>query len=353
MGVPSFRPDLEREIDLVEEVLRVFGMERVESTLPGGRERVGELTAAQQDRERMGATLRAAGLNETMTYAFTDPGDLERIGMELDGDELLVELINPMSAEQAVLRRTLLPGLLRSASYNQRRGVDNVHLYEMGSVYWTAERSQAAEGAAGRSGRARRLLATRAVERAGRTARLLRRQGRARGARARARPARASRCAPQSLPWLQPGRAAEVLAGGEVVGWLGEVHPAVLARFECDGTGGRVRDRCAPLHQAPARAPPSLSSRRRHPAVELDLAIVVDEDVTAERVEQAIRSAGGKLLEDARLFDVYRGTGVCEAGKKSMAFALTYRAADRTLTAEEVEAAHERLVAGRSGATGG
>ena len=87
----------------------------------------------------MSATLRAAGLNETMNYAFTDPADPERLGMDLVEGELLVQLLNPMSSEQAVLRRTLLAGLLRSVSYNQRRGVDNVHLFELGTVYWTAE----------------------------------------------------------------------------------------------------------------------------------------------------------------------------------------------------------------------
>ncbi len=102
----------------------------------------------------------------------------------------------------------------------------------------------------------------------------------------------------------------------------------------------------------PERVSPTLVEPPRQPAVELDLAIVVDEDVTAERVEQVIRSAGGKMLEDARLFDVYRGQGV-EPGRKSMAFALTYRAADRTLTAEEVEGAHARLVRKVLGATGG
>ena len=93
----------------------------------------------QRLRDRIGATLRAAGLNETMTYAFADPTDLDRCGMSLADDELPVELLNPMSGEQAVLRRSLLPGLVRSVSFNQRRGVHDIHLYEMGSTFVTSE----------------------------------------------------------------------------------------------------------------------------------------------------------------------------------------------------------------------
>lgn len=347
---PSFRPDLEREIDLVEEVLRIWGMERIESTLPAGRGRRGGLTAEQRWRERIGATLRASGLNETMTYAFGDPSDFERASMPLAEGELLVELLNPMSVEQAVLRRSLLPGLLRSVSYNQRRGVSNVHLYEIGSVYFTApgrkqpkERLTVGGVLAGAwndptwnapavgldffdgKGVIETLVRDAAVER--------------------------FKTREAELGWLQPGRAAELLIGGEVVGWLGEVHPLVCQRFECDAPVVAFELDVTRLVRAARDARP-FSEPPRFPAVELDLAIVVPEEVSAERLEQTVRSAGGKLLEDARLFDVYRGPGVDE-GRKSMAMKLVYRAPDRTLTAEEVDAAHGKLVRKVSGALGG
>jgi len=348
--VPSFRPDLEREIDLVEEVLRIWGMERVKSRLPHGSGRAGGLTAEQLLRDRIGATLRAAGLNETMTYAFADPTDLERFDMSLAEGELLVEVLNPMSAEQAVLRKSLMPGLIRSVSYNQRRGVADVHLYELGSVFVTAEgRKQPKErpvlagiltgswqppswndpgeplGFFDAKGVLEVLARELAIER--------------------------FKVRAAAMPWLQPGRSAEVLVGGDVVGWLGEVHPRVLARFEADAPVSAFELDVAKLVRAtrPAR---TFVEPARFPAVELDIAIVVPEDVTAERVEQAMRSAGGKLLESVRLFDVYRGQGV-EAGSKSMAFALSYRGGDRTLTAEEVQVAHDRLVRKVLGAVGG
>jgi phenylalanyl-tRNA synthetase beta chain len=136
--VPTFRPDLEREIDLVEEVLRVHGMDRVPSTLPAGRGRVGGLTLAQRRRERIGATLRAAGLNEAITWSFGDADDIVRTGWSLGPGEVPVRLLNPMSREQSVMRWTTLPGLLRAVSANQRKGVSDVHLYEIGEVWWNA-----------------------------------------------------------------------------------------------------------------------------------------------------------------------------------------------------------------------
>jgi phenylalanyl-tRNA synthetase beta chain len=348
--VPPFRPDLEREIDLVEEVLRIHGMERIESTLPAGRGRIGELTGDQRWRNRVGATLRASGLNETMTYSFTDPDDVERLRHVLPDDEVLVELLNPMSVEQSVLRRSLLPGLLRSVSYNQHRGVGNVHLYEIGSAFRTSQgRKQPKERAmvAGVLAGSWELPGwDRAAEQLGffDGKGVLETLARELGVdRFKVRAA--------DHPHLQPGRAADVLIGGEVVGWLGEVHPLVLDAFEAAGPVTAFEVAFAPLARGAKDAKP-FSDVPRFPGVELDLAIVVAEDVTAEKIEQAIASAGGKLLDSVRLFDVYRGQGVA-AGRKSMAFELIYRAADRTLTAEEVETTHERLVRKVCAAVGG
>jgi len=347
---PSFRPDLEREIDLVEEVLRIWGMGRVEATLPAGRGRAGALTPEQRWRDRVGTTLRAAGLNETMTYAFADPGDLARCNMELSPGERIVEVLNPMSGEQAVLRSTLLGGLLRSVSFNQRRGVTDIHLYEVGSVFGTSEGRKQPRQRAVLAGVLTGAWHPPSWNAAAVPLDFFDGKG-VLELLARELALQRFKVRSADLPWLQPGRSAEVLAGGDVVGWLGEVHPSVLERFEADAPVTVFEidlDRVVRLAQ-PARPfvePP------RFPAVELDVAIVVDDSVSAERVEQALRAAGGKLLEAVRLFDVYRGSGI-PAGSKSMAFALSYRANDRTLTTEEVEGAHAKLIRKALGAVGG
>jgi phenylalanyl-tRNA synthetase beta chain len=142
-----------------------------------------------------------------------------------------------------------------------------------------------------------------------------------------------------------------VLVAGQVVGWLGEVHPAVLEAFDAEAPVTAFELDLAALVREAADAKP-YTDVPRFPGVELDVALVVSEDVTAERVEQAMNSAGGKLLASVRLFDVYRGEGV-PPGSKSLAFALIYRSPDRTLTAEEVETVHERLVRKVIGAVGG
>lgn len=347
--VPSFRPDLEREIDLIEEVVRVWGMERVPSTLPGGRERVGSLTASQHRDLAIGQALRSAGLNEHIGYAFADPRDMDRLGWALGPDEVPVELINPMSEEQAVMRWTLAAGLLRVVSHNQRRGVSDVHVYELGNVFVTAEgrkqpkeRAMVAGALAGAwqrpswsapassldffdgKGVLEVLFSELGVDKV--------------------------RYRASERAWLQPGRGADVVVRGDVVGWIGEVAPQVLDAYGAAGPVTLFEIGVRPLGKAGA-ASRGYAEIPRYPAVNLDLALVVDEAVEVEQLVQAMSSAGGKLLDDVRLFDVYRdpvGQPLekrrLPLGKKSLAFSLSYRSNDRTLTDEDVRPVHEKLI---------
>ena len=155
----------------------------------------------------------------------------------------------------------------------------------------------------------------------------------------------------QEAPHLQPGRAAQVLSGGTVLGWVGELHPLACAAYDAQAPVVAFELDVEALAKAcrPARDYVDVPT---FPAVSIDQAFVVDEDVTHERLEQCMSSAGGKLLAEVRLFDVYRDSERIGQGKKSMAYALTYRAADRTLTGEEVDKAHAKLVKKVCGATG-
>lgn len=350
--VPTFRPDIDREVDLAEEVVRVWGMDRVASTLPGGRERIGGRTAAQEADVRIGEALRAAGLHEHIGWAFADPADMERLGWELGPGELTVALLNPMAEDQSVLRWTLANGLLRTVARNQRRGVPNVHLYEAGTVFRTAEN--------------RKLPKERAV-----VGGVLTGSWEQQSWNEPARPLdffdgkgvlevlfeslhlEKWRLRATEKAWLQPGRSADIVLGSDVIGWIGEVAPDVLDAFEVVGPVTLFEMQLTALEKAAveARAQRQYAEIPRFPAVTLDLALVVDESVTAERVEQAIRSAGGKLLESTRLFDVYRGQGVPE-GKKSLAFSLVYRSPEKTLTDDDVRPVHDKVVRKVSGAVG-
>lgn len=350
---PTFRPDLEREIDLYEEVLRLWGMDRIEPTLPAGRERVGVRRPAERVRAVLNDTLRAAGLNETMTYSFGEPGDAERLGLGPDALGLAVEVLNPLNADQSVMRQSILPGLLRAVAYNQSRGVADVQLYELGTVFSAAEGRQKPRERAKVAG----VLAG-AMHRAGwnqpavpfdffdgkGVLESVARELALPKVRFRALDA-------ADASHLQPGRAAEMMAGGAVIGWVGEVHPLVARAFGAEAPVVAFELDVVALEKAAQPARPYVDVPT-FPAVAVDQAFVVGEDVTHEKMVQVMTSAGGKLLEGVALFDVYRDEERVGAGKKSMAYALTYRAPDRTLTSEEVDKAHERLVKKVCSATG-
>lgn len=350
---PTNRPDLEREIDLYEEVLRLWGMDQVPPTLPASPNRVGTLTEAQTLNRVINRALTASGLNETTTYSFAEGTDLEKLRMNPAGLGEAVELINPMNAEQAVMRQSIIPGLLRSVAYNQAHGVDNIQLYETGVVFAAHEGSKKPKekqrvagvmaGAMGDKAWNNNPAAfdffdgKGAVESLARELALPKLRFKALGA--------------EEAPHLQPGRAAAVLSGGTELGWVGEIHPLAAQAFDAQGPVvafeldlealGKVKQDARDYKEVP-----------QFPAVSVDLAFVVDEDVTHERMVQTMTSAGGKLLDEVRLFDVYRDDERVGKGKKSMAYALTFRAPDRTLTTEEVEKAQEKLVGKVSAATG-
>ena len=350
---PTFRPDLEREIDLYEEVLRLWGMDRIPATLPGGPGRVGTRTRAEHVMDAINRTLRASGLNETMTYSFAEPGDLERLRMPAEGLGEPVELINPLNADQSVMRQSIIPGLLRSVAYNQSRGVKNVQLYETGVVFYAHEgKKQPKEkrkvagvlaGAMREAGWNDAPAAFDFFDGKGVVESL---------ARELALPKlRFKALSADEAPHLQPGRAAVVLSGDAELGWVGELHPLAVDAYQAEAPVVAFELDVDALVKA-ARPARDYVDVPTFPAVSMDVAFVVDEAVTCEKLMQCMSSAGGKLLEDARLFDVYRDEERVGAGKKSMAFALTYRAADRTLTSEEVDKAHERLVKKVCAATG-
>ena len=349
--VPSFRPDLEREIDLIEEVLRVYGMERVPATLPSGRERIGELTRGQHWRERIGATLRACGLNETMTYSLRRSRRRRRACAT-----------SCLTTRSPVSFSTPCPQSSRCFAARCSRGCCAA-CRTTSAVVWptfTSTRSDrrfkpSPDASSPRSAESWRACWPGAWHRPSwndpATA-LDFFDGKgvieAVGSRAGNRAPRGSRRR-AAVPPARAQRGGAI--GGSVVGWLGEVHPLVADAFEAAVPVTAFELELAPLVRAAKDVKP-FADVPKYPAVELDMALVVAEDVTAERLEQVARSAGGKLLESVGVFDVYRGKGV-PAGKKSVALSLTYRSPERTLTAEEVDSAHDRLVRKVIGAVGG
>jgi phenylalanyl-tRNA synthetase beta chain len=359
---PTWRPDLNDPHDLVEEVVRIVGYDQVPSVLP--REAAGRgLTREQRLRRRIGRTLAGAGCVEVISFPFVGAASFDQLGLpEEDPLRHTVRLANPLSTEEPSYTTTLLPGLLRAAARNVGRGTPGVALFETGTVAFPSDRGPAPiYGVDWRPTQAEleklfeavpeqplHLAVVLAGEReragwwgAGRTAGwsdaigLVRRLGAELGVEVEV--ASASR-----MPW-HPGRCAVLRVGGVELGHAGELHPHACAAFGLPGRSAAVELDLDVLmaHAVDVVPGPAFST---FPVAKEDVALVVADDVTTAQVEAALREGAGEHLEAIRLFDVYTGDQV-GAGHKSLAFALRFRAPDRTLTEQETGAARDAAVA--------
>ncbi|UOY02673.1 phenylalanine--tRNA ligase subunit beta [Blastococcus sp. PRF04-17] len=364
---PTWRPDLTDPADLVEEVVRLAGYDDIPSVLPTAPSGRG-LTDVQRRRRSVGRALAESGYVEAPAYPFVGTPALDALGLPEDDERRRVVVVrNPLSEEEPALRTTLLPGLLATLARNLSRGQRDVALFEHGSVFPGGERSAAPVPGVDRRPDDETLAAVLgavpvqpwhvAVALAG--------NREPRGWWGAGRPAtwadavQAARLvaaasgveltvrAGERAPW-HPGRCAELLVGDTVVGHAGELHPRVCAALDLPARTSVMELDLDALPGAQVPVAPEVSS---FPPVLLDLALVVADDVPSATVAGALREGAGELLEDLRLFDVYTGAPV-PAGSRSLAFALTLRAPDRTLTGEEAAAVREAAVSAAAARTG-
>jgi phenylalanyl-tRNA synthetase beta chain len=353
--VPYFRHhDVYREADLVEEVARIHGLERLPATLPRRREAIGGLSAAQHLRRGIEDFLRARGLSEAVNFAFISPDDVRRMRLHQDDTRgRVLPIANPLSEDQSVMRTSLLPGLLHSARHNADRHVEDVRLFETGRVFYSEgadvlpdERLFLAVVLAGdfvpRSWRGDSLPADFYVAK-GLLVGLLDLLG------------VQWRLIDGGPPFLHPGRAAGVVVNARDAGCLGELHPAVAAQFGLDGLQRLPvvleldLDVVLPVAE---RAQTRYTDVISYPAVFQDIAVIVDESVEAHTVLDSVRASGGPYLRDVHVFDLYRGEQVGE-GRKSLALRLEFRSDERTLTDEEVAHLREQIKQEIAKETGG
>ena len=334
VSVPTWRRDIEREIDLIEEVARIHGYDKIPITLPANAVSGAGLDAAQRLLEAARAALIGCGLQEIITYSLENSQSAERAGLK--GDTRPVVLRNPLSEDYTQLRTSLLPSLLNTLSTNART---RVRLFEIGKVFHAKGTAQPDEplkigvallDAPGEAHWQKQELtadfyALKSVIEA-----LLSSLG---------APAGDYRAAQHSS--LHPGRTAEVFLNDEKLGVLGEVHPDVREKYSL-----KSRAVVAELDWKTLSKYASLSRTAqpiaRVPSSDRDLALLLKNEVTAAHVEEMTRRAGGALLESAHVFDVYTGAGIPE-GHKSVAISLRFRAPDRTLTEDEVETAMKTI----------
>lgn len=363
---PTWRPDLTDPADLVEEVVRLVGYQNLPSTLPTAPAGHG-LTHTQRLRRRVGTVLAARGMVEVLTYPFTSDADANSLRWNDDDPRRTSpRLANPLSDEQPLLRAAILPTLLGAAQRNVGRGFDDLALFELGSVFlgvagsgssphnpprpgvtqrpsdadwralegllpdqpmhlaavWTGDRSPKGWRGGGEPVTWADAIATVQDIADSLEVELIIERG--------------------SDPAFHPGRCAQLTIDNAVIGHAGELHPGVLEAWGLPERACAMElDLDALMQRAPLVHPaPDFST---HPVAKEDIALVVAENVTASQLEQAIRGGAGELLEDVTLFDVYTGDQVPE-GHKSLAFALRFRALDRTLAAEEIATARQGAI---------
>jgi phenylalanyl-tRNA synthetase beta chain len=336
---PAFRRgDLTREVDLIEEVARLDGLEKLPATLPSRHGAYGRLTPRQRLRRRAADALAAQGLDEVAGWSFSNPDVHARLRIP---GEPAVRLQNPLSSDKSQLRTELLSSLLEVARRNLARGASSVRLFEAGTVFLPQD-SQALprepHHVAGLLVGALRPATWRTPHPP--RADFFAAKGVLSGLLEVLRAA--SSVEPARLPFLHPGRAASVLIDGRSAGWVGEIHPRVAAAWDLDEpVAGFELD----LDSLPEPPPSRYSELPSFPAVREDLAVVVSDEISAGQVVEVVRRAGAPLLETAVVFDVYRDPERIGPGKVSLALRLTYRAAERTLTDEEVAAKRAEITA--------
>ncbi len=339
--VPTFRPDLDREIDLIEEVARRIGFDRIGRTLPDTHGQVGALTVRQRERRVVADALVGIGFSEAITLSLVAPSDLERAGAPLDR---VVRATNPLRAEESVLRTAVLPGLLRAVAGNRAQGLADAALFELGRVFLAPldrptdsplpdEPEHVALAWAG-SVRRRPIEPDRpvdvydAIDAVQVVLDALAIDG--------------ARLTPAALTGYRPGRAATLMIDGRDAGTVGEVATEVLTALGLDAPVVAAELVLDALLDAPRRDR-TFRAPSRFPASTIDLAFVVADTVAAADILQTLRAATGDVLEAAECFDVFHSEAL-GAGRRSLAFAVRFRAPDRTLTDADIGALRQQAI---------
>jgi phenylalanyl-tRNA synthetase beta chain len=346
---PDRHYDVTREVDLIEEVARVHGIDaHLPTTLPATGGAIGGLSREQRLRRRAEDALRDHGFDQAVGWSFTDPGEAERLRIPTDDPRAKpVLLANPLSEEQSAMRTTLLGSLLDIAARNVARGAGSLALFESTRVYLDGKGEFAGNRPSPFSephrfaGIAVGSLAPRSWRGGGEAADFFAVKGVLEALAAQL--GIELEFAPAEQPFLHPGRSAAVSVDGNAAGWLGEVHPLVCRTWDLDAAVGFELD-AAPLIAAASLGEESYEDVTTFPAVYQDLAVVVPAETPASEVRAAVLAGGGELLHAAEVFDLYEGEQI-GADRKSLALNLEFRAADRTLTDEEVAGLREAIKA--------
>ena len=338
IDAPTRRQDIKIEEDIVEEIARMFGYDEIPATLPESGEQVGGLTAYQTKRRVVRNVMEGAGLFQAVTYSLTSAAASQKYALKA---EETTKLLMPMSEERSTLRQSLIPHLVEAAAYNVARQNDSVALYEIGSVFL----GQTAEGLPFEEEHLALVLTGKWIDNAWQGEKkpvdFFVAKGIVEAVFAKLGLAERVSYVKTSIDGLHPGRTAHVLLDGEVVGLIGQLHPAEQKQAGVKETYVAELNLRAILNASTEEL--VYTPVPRFPAMTRDIALELDRTKAAGEIVAVIKGAGTKLLKDVKVFDVYEGEKMAP-GKKSVAFSLTYFDPERTLTDEEVVAAHNKVL---------
>ncbi|MFA6808174.1 MAG: phenylalanine--tRNA ligase subunit beta [Eubacteriales bacterium] len=342
VDVPSYRQDIKIEVDLIEEIARIIGYDKIPTTLPEGRQTQGRRTMEQEFRKNIRQTLVSLGMNEIISYSFVKKEHDIVWGIE----DKSISIINPLREELGVMRTSLVPGILEIANRNiARRNIDLL-LFEIGNVFYSKEQplkqlpDEVLKITGFAQGKTRRHWLSENISYDFFYVKgILTELAKQCGVEFEYRLVEDEKM----LKLLHPGRSAEVLVNGEKMGFLGEMHPKV------NEVWGMVRPILFELDFAilfnNSTALLKAKSYPKYPAIQRDLAVVVPDDISAVAISNRIFELGGDLLKEVEVFDVYKGLPV-PPDRKSLAFTMRYQSNERTLTDEEVNSLNSRILDG-------
>ncbi|WP_128894851.1 phenylalanine--tRNA ligase subunit beta [Longirhabdus pacifica] len=341
--IPTRRGDIQLDVDVIEEIARIYGYDHIPTTLMEGKTTPGALTKQQKIRRAIVQSLSGSGLYEVINYTLVEPSSLKLLHAFDEGLHP-IQLAMPMSEERSVLRTSIAPQLIQTATYNRNRNNHDLAMFEMGSVYRTEEQKLTTlptekpmlavllSGNKQTVNWAQKPMPVDFYDLKGLTEQLFDYLGITRQIQYKT----------ANLKGFHPGRTAEICLDGNVIGYMGQLHPALQKEQDLDATYVMELE-LQPLYEA-AHFHIDYTPLPKYPSMQRDMALLVDEALEGNKLVAAIKQSAGDLLQHVNVFDVYTGSHLPE-GKKSIAIALTYLDYEKTLTDEVVSAAHQKVIA--------
>lgn len=334
--IPTFRPDLQIEADLAEEVARLYGYDNIETTLAAGTPTVGKKSYSQKIEELVSNTLIGLGLCEAMTYSFDSPKVFDKLKISKDSPlRKTVTISNPLGEDFSIMRTIALNGILQSLSTNYNRRNEEAMLFDMATVYLPKsvpvtqlpeERNQLVIGIYGKydfydlKGIVEAMFETVGIK-------------------------DIAEFSPETeIPYMHPGRTANIIINDDNIGYIGELHPDVCENYSI-GTKVYIAVIDMPKLIEYSNLERQYKPLPKFPSISRDIAMLIKEDVPVSNIKAIIKQRGGKFIEEINLFDVYTGKQI-QQGYKSVAYSIIYRASDHTLTDEEVNSSMKKILKG-------